>query len=111
MIRVQFFRDKLGRALAYQVDGHAGFASRGRDIVCAAVSALAEACANGIAACGIPHLATVGDGSLSVITTRSLTVMQAVELKAIMDTLRIALVQLEAQYPDYIHVKDWRCEK
>jgi len=40
MIRVTITRDDGGRIAAFRVAGHAGYAPRGQDIVCAAVSGI-----------------------------------------------------------------------
>ena len=41
MIRISFKYDADGVPIAFRMDGHAGFARKGKDIVCAAVSVLA----------------------------------------------------------------------
>jgi len=46
-------RRSAGRVVSIEVAGHAGFAAHGRDIVCAAASALVHSAAHGITAhCG-----------------------------------------------------------
>ena len=40
MILVERIKNEHGENIGFRVNGHAGFARRGRDIVCAAVSAL-----------------------------------------------------------------------
>jgi hypothetical protein len=40
MIKATFYRDSDGDYKGFNVSGHAGFANAGKDIVCAAVSAL-----------------------------------------------------------------------
>ncbi|MDI3299130.1 MAG: ribosomal-processing cysteine protease Prp [Bacillota bacterium] len=42
MIRARVARDRRGRILFLAIQGHAGYAEPGRDIVCAAVSAIAQ---------------------------------------------------------------------
>ncbi|MEW5766566.1 MAG: ribosomal-processing cysteine protease Prp [bacterium] len=42
MIKVYFDRDAQGRIVAFETKGHALYAEPGRDIVCAAVSALLQ---------------------------------------------------------------------
>ncbi len=48
MIKVQFHIGKDGKIRGFQVKGHAGYADHGRDIVCAAVSALAQTAVLGL---------------------------------------------------------------
>jgi uncharacterized protein YsxB (DUF464 family) len=40
MIQVERIKNEHGENIGFRVNGHAGFARRGRDIVCAGVSAL-----------------------------------------------------------------------
>ena len=40
MIRISFKHNDSGEPIAFRCEGHAGFARKGRDIVCAAVSIL-----------------------------------------------------------------------
>lgn len=43
MIRVNIKRDQKGSIVAFEVSGHAGYEEHGRDIICAAASALSYA--------------------------------------------------------------------
>ena len=49
MLKATVYRDsRLDRVIGFQISGHANFAEEGSDIVCAAVSALAENTVNAI---------------------------------------------------------------
>ena len=48
MIRVTFYRKENGSLSGFCIKGHAGYGKSGRDIVCAAVSALSFNTANSI---------------------------------------------------------------
>lgn len=48
MIKVNVERDQSGEVRCVSVSGHAGFAKRGKDIVCAAVSMLVTNCVNSL---------------------------------------------------------------
>ena len=48
MIQAVFYRDSDGDCQSFQIKGHAGFEEAGRDIICAAVSALAVNTVNSI---------------------------------------------------------------
>ncbi len=50
MIRASFFRNSENLFCGFELSGHAGFAEEGKDIVCAAVSALAQNTVNSIEA-------------------------------------------------------------
>jgi hypothetical protein len=48
MLTVTFYRDPEGTPSGVQVSGHASYADKGEDIVCAAVSVLVTNCVNSI---------------------------------------------------------------
>lgn len=48
MIRVSVYRDESGRAVGFRCAGHAGYAAKGQDIICAAVSALTMTAVNAV---------------------------------------------------------------
>ena len=48
MVRIRIFSDQDGKITGYSVTGHSGTAERGRDIVCAGISSLAQAALLGI---------------------------------------------------------------
>ena len=48
MVRIRIFSDQDRKITSYSVTGHSGTAERGRDIVCAGISSLAQAALLGI---------------------------------------------------------------
>ncbi len=48
MLKVTVYRDSDGHPEGFQISGHSGYADAGSDIVCSAVSALAENTVNSI---------------------------------------------------------------
>lgn len=50
MINVTAIYNEVDEACGFRIEGHAGFAGYGRDIVCAAVSALSENTVNSVEA-------------------------------------------------------------
>jgi len=48
MIKVSVYRDESGRACGFHCVGHAGYAAKGQDIICAAVSALTMTAVNAV---------------------------------------------------------------
>jgi uncharacterized protein YsxB (DUF464 family) len=48
MIEITVYQEEDGRIAGFDTCGHAGFADRGEDIVCAAVSALVITCINSV---------------------------------------------------------------
>jgi len=64
VIRVLVTRSGDGAVVGFSVAGHAGYARRGSDIVCAGVSALAQAAAIGLKRAGVPARMRRGAGRL-----------------------------------------------
>lgn len=110
MIRVVVERDAAGRIVAVQIDGHAGYAEPGRDIVCAAVSAIsigmvnavetvlgvrlpAEVKEDGFLRCRMP---VVGDEGLR----------ERVQL--LLEAMVAALRSVESEYGRYVRVTERR---
>ena len=48
MIKATIFRNNADELVGFEISGHAGFAERGQDIVCAAVSFLATTVVNSL---------------------------------------------------------------
>ena len=48
MIKIEIFKNRDGKISGYEVTGHSGTAARGKDIVCAGVSSLAQTALLGI---------------------------------------------------------------
>ena len=86
----------------FEIQGHAGFAEQGRDIVCAAVSSAAYLTANTLTeVCGCRAKVNEKEGRLSVIVSPEEEKAAQVTLKG----LQLHLDGLSAQYPKYIQLQ------
>ena len=86
----------------FEVQGHAGYAEQGRDIVCAAVSSAVYLTANTLTeVCGCRAEIQESEGRLSVVLTSGEEAAAQVTLKG----LRLHLEGLQAQYPTYIQLQ------
>lgn len=90
MIRAVFSKNRL------TVEGHAGYAPKGQDIVCAAVSALVYALIG-----TLEETENVAD----VILRPGYAAVEAKEETAAFDLMRCGLTQLADRYPDFVRVK------
>ena len=106
MIRAILRRDREKRFTGYEISGHAGYAEEGSDIVCAAVSVLATACANSLeSVCGIHPTVTGGDnGYLKAVLPSAMTEAQRHDAQVILCTLRQGLRDLVESYPKYVQL-------
>ena len=101
MIRATFLTT-AGQLCGFTVQGHAGQAEYGRDIVCAAVSSAVYLTANTLTeVCGVSADIQESDGRMAVrINSEELSLAQ-ITLRG----LQIHLEGLSAQYPQFIHLQ------
>ena len=103
MITVVFYmRD--GRYCGFHSSGHAGYADKGKDIVCAGVSALVINCANSIEKltkdrADIEHAA---DGSVFCMVKAPVST----ESELLLRSLRMGVTGIYEQYRKYIRLVD-----
>jgi uncharacterized protein YsxB (DUF464 family) len=98
---VTFFKDGRNRPSSFLAAGHADFADRGEDIVCAAVSAILQAARLGLEAhARIPLDVESAGGSMRVRWPASAAEDAAVG--AIVATAELSVEQIARQYPDHV---------
>ena len=104
MIRAYLRRDREKRFTGFEISGHAGYAEEGSDIVCAAVSILATACANSLeSVCRVQPAVEGGeDGYLKVTLPAEMTEDQRHDAQVILSTLRQGLSDLTESYPKFV---------
>lgn len=101
MTTIRIFRTE-GHITAVTVEGHTGYAEEGSDIVCAAVSALTQGALLGIReVAGIRAESRVSDGRLTFILKE-----HNEKSDAILETMRLALLDVTKGYPRYIRMED-----
>ena len=86
----------------FELQGHAGYAEQGRDIVCAAVSSAVYLTANTLTdVCGCRAEVQESEGKLSVVLASGEEAAAQITLKG----LQLHLEGLQAQYPKYIQLQ------
>lgn len=105
MTRCEFFTEN-DRITGFSVSGHSDFDEPGRDIVCAAVSAvvtMAEATINDV--CGAKAKVRVKDGQNNRITlTLPVSCDEEDSVQAVLTGMMLTLCSLRDDYPDNIEV-------
>ncbi len=97
MIRATFAHDFSG----FSLSGHAGYAEAGEDIVCAAVSAMANLTVNAAEAFGaVAQVSAEEEGFLSYRLENDCG-----EAKRLLASFYEELVQLQNLYPKHVRVK------
>lgn len=110
MIRVFVERNESGRIQSVQIDGHAGYAEAGRDIVCAAVSAISIGMVNAVeAVLGVQLPTEVKDDGFLRCRLPTLADEQLQEkVQLLLEAMLAALRSVEAEYGRYVQVTDGR---
>jgi len=89
----------------FEAKGHAEFAERGKDTVCAAISGIIQTCALGLMD-RTDNKAKVqrGDGMFRVTLLDGLTNQIKHDCDIIIGTMRLGLQDMQRQYPKHIKV-------
>lgn len=96
MIKIHFLTNQQKQIVAFSINGHAGYAVKGSDIVCSAVSFLSLAITNHLVGASIQQ----NESGCLVVTHIPLTIGN-IEL---VETLRDGLIQLAGQYPKHVQI-------
>lgn len=105
MIHVGIVRDQTGFIRQFSVKGHAGYARRGRDIICAAASVTAYTAVGALEdLAGLRNIHTERDGFLTCSIPADITVQQKQVARVILDTTAIGFRQIELEYPEFLSV-------
>ncbi|NLI69804.1 MAG: ribosomal-processing cysteine protease Prp [Firmicutes bacterium] len=107
MIKVTFRRDSRGHIKEFTVEGHAVFAPAGEDIVCAAVSALAQAAILGIEeVVGVKPSVKKADGYLECRLPGGLATAQLHDVGLLLETMALGLRETAEAYPRHVKISD-----
>ena len=104
MTRCEFFMDG-DRITGFSVSGHSGYAEAGKDIVCAAISAvvtMAEATINEV--CGAKAKVRVKEEDARITLTLPTSCDEEETVQAVLSGLMLTLISLREDYEDYIEV-------
>lgn len=101
MIRVTLFGNNAMNG--FSVTGHSGYAKEGNDIVCAAVSALAQAAVMGLSEIAGQNVGHSQDkGNLICTMTPGEDASKRLKAEAILSTFILGIQSIAAQYPKYV---------
>ena len=103
MITVIF--TEKGRKLSLLVEGHAGYAEPGKDIVCASASILANTLASLVESFGVEHNIRLNEGD-SVIECYCHDPNKFTEVKNAFDFASVGFALLQHTYPQYVSLYD-----
>ena len=97
------YRD--GRIAGFKAKGHSGYAERGEDIVCAAISALTQTAYLGITELVKAEVEfSVSDGGLRLMLPSSLGEEKREQAELVLGTMLLGLRSVEEKYSDYLKI-------
>ncbi len=108
MITISLFRNKEQKMVHFSVSGHAGYAEKGADIVCASVTTAAFTAVNGLTdVAKIEALAEVREGYLSCRLPKVLSHKQREAADLLLESMVLTFENLQEQYAAYVTVKSY----
>mgnify|MGYP001285148943 FL=1 len=111
MIKVKIFKDKDGFIEKYNISGHSGYDVKGQDIVCAAVSALAQTILISLVeVCGlkekeIDYFIEEENGILNVEIPKTIDIDIKRDVQVVLKTLEVGIKSIIESYPEYVTLK------
>lgn len=107
MISVSIMRKADNAITGFKVSGHAGYAKRGYDIVCAGVSTVTVGTVNAIETlAGVLLDADMKNGFLSANLPQDLEEDQAEQVQLLLASMVVMLKTIEGSYEQYIEIHD-----
>ena len=104
MTKCEFFTEE-DRITGFSVSGHSGYAEAGKDIVCAAISAIvtmAEATINDV--CGAKAKVRVKEEDARITLTLPAACDEEESVQAVLAGMLLTLCNMRDEYPDFIEV-------
>ena len=116
MIRIQIWRRATGSIDRFRLEGHSGYAPLGQDIVCAAVSALAQTAVLGLMSVVQMDVEVEVDADIGLLDCRIPRADRGSDATldqqaAILETMVLGLREIEAQYPQYVTIKEMTTDR
>jgi len=106
MITVMLFKNKQNQFVGFTMEGHAGYAEEGADIVCAAATTAAMTAVNGLTdVVGISMQPEVSSGCINCMLPVELSDNQAHDAFVILKSMELTFINLTELYGDYITMK------
>lgn len=111
MTKVEIFKDNMGNIIRYRVSGHTGFAEEGEDIVCSAISVLAQTIlvalveVIGILESELDFNIDEKKGILDVKLPKSIEEITKKEAQILLKTFELGIKKIIESYSEYVTLK------
>lgn len=106
MIKISIIRNDGGFIRGFTVKGHAGYARRGRDIICSAVSALAYTAAGALKEMAGIDGYTERRGYMKCEVPADISGSDKEKAEVILKTIVLGFKQIEHSYKGFVSVED-----
>lgn len=110
MIQVKLYRDYENRIRGYNITGHAGYDVKGEDIVCAAVSVLAQTILLALVkVCKIKKKDidySIDEGNMDVKIPNIPDREQDIKVEALLNTFEVGIEAIVESYPGYVVIEN-----
>ncbi|MFB5194724.1 ribosomal-processing cysteine protease Prp [Bacillus sp. AFS073361] len=106
MINITIYRTESGTIHSFEMSGHALFADRGKDIVCAGVSAVSVGAINAVhELTGVtPDLEHRADGFLRCVIPEGLPENTQEKVQILLEGMAVSLRAIEEEYGKHIKI-------
>jgi len=106
MVEVKLFYRNNEEISGFQVKGHAGFAEKGQDIVCSAISVLAQTAVIGLGE--YLHKSSfkysIDDGYLKCMLQNDLSTEESKTAQIILKTMYLGIKSIEESYTSHVKI-------
>jgi len=107
MITINIKRNEKNEIVKFSLEGHAGFAKSGKDIVCAAVSAITNMIIIGFEQLNImPNFEKNDDGYLSFELPNNLTEEQNSKIQYLLNCMTEEFMDIQKNYMKHVKVNE-----
>jgi uncharacterized protein YsxB (DUF464 family) len=105
MINITIYRTESDTIQSFEISGHAFFANRGQDIVCAGASAVSVGSINAVhAITGITPEIEQGDGFLRCVIPENLPEVINEKVQLLLEGMVVSLRTIEEEYGAHIKI-------
>lgn len=107
MIKIVITRDSTGSIRRMCIKGHSGYARKGSDIICSAVSVTAYTAAGALEElAGLSGCYSESDGHMDIELPPGMVPVQKNTARIILETAAIGFKQIELSYGKYVRVQE-----
>src|SRR6476469_2488170 len=105
MISITINRSESESIQSFKISGHAFFADRGKDIVCAGISAVSIGAINAVhALTGVTPVIEQGDGFLSCVVPENIKKDINEKVQLLLEGMIVSLQTIEEEYGKHIKI-------